>query len=75
MRGTLHLVAASDYGAFVGAWHRQSRATMRSRTSAITSQETSILAALAAFTAEARSTDQLQATVRGTGERTGRIIP
>ena len=64
MRGTLHLVAATDYGAFAGAWHRQSRATMRGRTPAATPQEGSVLAALAAFTAEARSTDQIRAKVR-----------
>jgi len=72
MRGTLHLVAASDYGAFAGAWHRQSRATMRGRTPAATPQEEAILTALAAFTAEARSTDQLRARVR---ELTAGAIP
>ena len=72
MRGTLHLVAATDYGAFAGAWHRQSRATMRGRTPAATPQEGAVLAALAAFTAEARSTDQIRAKVR---ELTAGTVP
>ncbi|HEY8601457.1 MAG TPA: winged helix DNA-binding domain-containing protein [Thermomicrobiales bacterium] len=72
MRGTLHLVAGCDYGAFAGAWHRQSRATMRARTPAATSREGAVLAALAAFTAEPRSTDQLRAKVR---ELTAGTVP
>jgi len=72
MRGTLHLVAASDYGAFAGAWHRQSRVTMRGRTPDATPQEGAVLAALAAFTTEARSTDQLRARVR---ELTAGTVP
>lgn len=72
MRGTLHLVAAADYGAFAGAWHHQSRATMRGRTPGTTPREEAVLPALVAFTVEARSTDQIRAKVR---ELTAGTVP
>ncbi|CAA9586417.1 MAG: hypothetical protein AVDCRST_MAG18-3921 [uncultured Thermomicrobiales bacterium] len=64
MRGTLHLVAASDYAAFAAAWHPQARAAMRTRARAATPHEEEIATALAAFIAEPRSTDAIRAKAR-----------
>lgn len=64
MRGTLHLVAADDYPSFASAWHPQARAAMRTRARDATAREAEFVAAIAAFAAEPRTTDELRTRVR-----------
>ncbi|MCW2917766.1 MAG: hypothetical protein JWN52_5834 [Actinomycetia bacterium] len=64
MRGTLHLVATSDYPAFAAACHPQLSAVMRTANRDAEPLEKEILAGLAEFTAEPRTTDAIRERVQ-----------
>ncbi|MCW2884666.1 MAG: hypothetical protein QOE54_2817 [Streptosporangiaceae bacterium] len=63
MRGTLHLVATGDYPAFAAACRPQLSAVLRTANRAAEPIEQEILAGLAEFTAEPRTTDEIRERV------------
>lgn len=60
MRGTLHLVSAEDYSAFAAACRPQLSAVLRTANRAAEPLEEQIVAGLAEFTAEPRTTDEIR---------------
>jgi hypothetical protein len=70
MRGTLHLVHAADYPAFASAWRFQARRMLRGREPGLADEDERIVAALAAFLRQPRTTDEIRAHTRAlAGER------
>jgi hypothetical protein len=70
MRGTLHLVHAADYPAFASAWRFQARRMLRGREPGLADEDERIVAALAAFLRQPRTTDEIRAQTRAlAGER------
>ena len=63
MRGTLHLVSADDYSAFAAACRPQLSALLRTANRAAAPLEQQIVAGLAEFTAEPRTTDEIRERV------------
>jgi hypothetical protein len=63
MRGTLHLVATADYPAFAAACRPQLSATLRAANRAAEPMEREIVAGLAEFTAEPRTSDEIRERV------------
>ncbi|MCU1459139.1 MAG: hypothetical protein JWL73_3231 [Actinomycetia bacterium] len=63
MRGTLHLVSGADYAAFASAWARQWFPAVSNRHPDLKPREPEIAAALAKFTSEPRTTDEIRAAI------------
>lgn len=70
MRGTLHLVHAAAYPAYASAWRFQARRLLAGREPALADEQPRIVAALAAFLREPRTTDEIRAR---TQELTGGV--
>lgn len=64
MRGTLHLVHAADYPAYASAWGLQARRQLRGKEPELERDEAAIVAALADFLREPRTTDEIRARTR-----------
>lgn len=62
MRGTLHIVAGSDYGHFASAWRRPSLIEFRRRYAGV--DEDAVVAGLREFATEPRSAQELKDHVR-----------
>jgi hypothetical protein len=71
MRGTLHLVAASDLPTFASAWGRRAAAIARGRSPRAAATEADLVAGLRAALVEPRSTDEIRGLVR---ELTGSTV-
>ena len=70
MRGTLHLVHAGSYPAYASAWGFQARRMLAGRERALEAEAPRIVAALAEFLREPRTTDEVRAR---THELTGGV--
>jgi hypothetical protein len=64
MRGTLHLVHAADYPAYASAWGWQARRMLAGRERALEDEAPRVIAALEAFLAQPRTTDEIRARTR-----------
>ncbi|ADB48722.1 winged helix DNA-binding domain-containing protein [Conexibacter woesei] len=64
MRGTLHLVHAAAYPAYASAWRFQARRMLAPRERALDGGAPALVAALADFLREPRTTDEIRALVR-----------
>lgn len=64
MRGTLHLVHAADYPAYASAWRWQARRLLAGREPELAARAAEITAALDAFLATPRTTDEVRALTR-----------
>lgn len=72
MRGTLHLVHAADYPAYAAAWRFQGRRMLRPCEQALDGDLPAIVAELARFLREPRTSDEIRArTAALTGGRLG----
>jgi hypothetical protein len=63
MRGTLHLVHSTDYGAFASAWGVQGATIIRGKNPAARAQEPALVTALTRYLDQPRSTDEIRAFV------------